>query len=702
MNQMQTGMQLQIQAQINSLQNQIADAKKNNAPAAEIKKLEQRLQLMKSALQSIGQMAANLKQTKFKGDPGPKWTGYLSAEKTSSSTFPVSSREAHVYLNFNEAIPTLHRVFNENDELDFKDDKGIGSVTDHAVTQVGTQTYTCDCSATGEAELHEVVVNFQAKTYTIQADAPLCSGGNGDDGTCGITWDISIPDEPLKNSNVLAGSKTYTEQIGEFKATVKLTWYLVRSYDIELIIKPVEYDTWLPEPGKDEKTKGNTMTVQLVLQGKNGKPLSQRPSFFRIRLENTSREPGITINYPIKPLSPSPPDLQLEDALAMDHDKEHQYMQIQSYLLPTATFRVNSFDGGGYSTLTATAVLEDGSVITGHLFTSSGTAEISIPKRNGSFIGEAWLKENNNPGDKDDKEISTGNNYNGDGLTAYEEYRGVISRGMFLRLDPQKKELGIYVNSSEQGFFEDGIELFEKASHLTAVWFEDMEIDLSERRLNKNAKSAHDYDQYVLWLFQSIIPGNKAIGKAYGGPGPPNKTYSVVIDAVMANREYQYWSNCARGMGVKLPFTLQDLIAKTIAHELGHGVNCWHHGPTNKVTANAAREIVEKEAKKYLIINHDGTEITDHSFPLVGYVGGKNNLESGDLSCYMIYQPFYQWSLTVKNNLPAFLMTPLLPLSHEFCTSKYGTGINEEMKGENDFFGDAKWGNCLAQIKLKE
>ncbi|MBL0130434.1 MAG: hypothetical protein IPP43_04340 [Chitinophagaceae bacterium] len=50
----------------------------------------------------------------------------------------------------------------------------------------------------------------------------------------------------------------------------------------------------------------------------------------------------------------------------------------------------------------------------------------------------------------DDKEYSTGNSNDGDGLTAYEEYRGVISEkefgprnpNKFGRLDPNKKRAG--------------------------------------------------------------------------------------------------------------------------------------------------------------------------------------------------------------------------------------------------------------------
>ena len=37
--------------------------------------------------------------------------------------------------------------------------------------------------------------------------------------------------------------------------------------------------------------------------------------------------------------------------------------------------------------------------------------------------------DNGNPGEMDDEETTPGNSNNGDGLSAYEEYRGLISEG---------------------------------------------------------------------------------------------------------------------------------------------------------------------------------------------------------------------------------------------------------------------------------
>lgn len=706
---MATNMQQTINNQISNIQQQLTNAKANNAPPKQIKELEQKLEAMKIAQKAISQYTTRKMEPQPKGPPGSKWTGYLSAVKKGSATFPPHKREAYIDLYFNEAIPTLHRIYNENEELKFQDDKGIGSLKDHSEVMYGTEWLICDCNTVGEAELHEVVVNKIAGTYDIQATAPGCDDGGG---SCGMTWDISIPNEPLTNPNVLSGTRTYKiEGAGQSSTVVTMTWYLVRESNVELIVKPIDYNKWLPEPGKDEQTVAqNKLSVDVFLQGKNGKPLNHKAIKFLIRLENTSREPGITINYPVNPISPAEPDLKLLDQPNAIVDDDGQQMEIECDGCTKANFKIGSFDGGGYATLKVIATLDDESVVAGHLFTSTGTTEVTIPKRNGSMIAESWLKANGNPGEMDDKEKSTGNNYNGDGLTAYEEYRGVISEAKFGksnpnkfgRLDPQKKELGVYVIKSEQAFFTDGIKLFEKASDLAVILFGGLEIDLATRKLNKNGKTNHDYDQYVLWLFKSLIPGGRAMGKAYGGPATPKKTYSVVIDLAATTREYQYWEKIAKYMGVPLPFTLKELVAKTTAHELGHGVNCWHHGISSKVKGIEAQKNLGNNA--YLIIDWTGAEITRHPYQIDGMVGGKENEESGNPFCLMIYHPHHRWSLAIKNGKPAFMEVPLSPLSVEFCVSKYGTNINEKdpATNDNDFFGDGKWGNCLAQIKLKE
>ncbi len=84
--------------------------------------------------------------------------------------------------------------------------------------------------------------------------------------------------------------------------------------------------------------------------------------------------------------------------------------------------------------------MEDGSQLKGHYLKRDGPVSIPYPDRHaGRLIAKSWLTKYKDPQENDDKEVTAGNNHNGDGLTAYEEYRGVISEGKHIRLDPNKK-----------------------------------------------------------------------------------------------------------------------------------------------------------------------------------------------------------------------------------------------------------------------
>ena len=88
------------------------------------------------------------------------------------------------------------------------------------------------------------------------------------------------------------------------------------------------------------------------------------------------------------------------------------------------------------------------------LLKPGGTSDILLPKRKpSSIIGEPWLSSNGNPQEGDDNDTSPGNKNNGDGFSALEEYRGIISEGKFKRLDPKKKDLGVQIKKAEKEIF---------------------------------------------------------------------------------------------------------------------------------------------------------------------------------------------------------------------------------------------------------
>ncbi len=650
------------------------------------------------------------------------WSGTLTLDEI--YTGQTGKSERHVTVNFSNTLPTLHRdesslLPGDPTAVDhFTDDKGTGSETYHDEAIIaGKKIGMTDASGSGQSQLN--IVDINDEDYYIHAIGPVCHGTqinllDGSTTEAGpYTTDIVISERWVgKKPDILSGSKTETVEMPGGMGTVNrtITWHLTRltAGDVELIVTPENYDSWLPEPGKNEYTVGSVMNVSLKLQARGGGSTTRKAKSFELKLLNTSKEPGITINFPIAPWDDPMPDVRFLVQSNAAVEEEFQKMTINCPGgCQSSRFKVGAYDGGGWTTLVAEAILQDDTRIQGMLFISGGEREIRIPKRDpNSKIAKAWLTDHGNPGETDDKEASTGNGYKGDGLTAYEEYRGVISEyefgnrnnSKFGRLDPNNKELGVKIKRVELPLFAEAFQWFENASDLKIIRFYENEIS-SDRRLNKNVLSAHDYDQFVLRVEKRNLPAG-TIGTCYRGPGIPAAIDPVVFDWAQIQGAYQSRVNEVRPD--RLKFTLREYLAQTVAHELGHAVNVWHHGKDNRVnTWDAA-------AKRYNPINvisngprifdRHGTLITTRPYSLSSVGRSSSTVESGDLSCMLNYYPYYEWGYTVgADGADIYNQEPLIPLGKKLCISMIGTGFN----GTQLYFGNAARGNCLAQVKLR-
>ncbi|MEO7307127.1 MAG: hypothetical protein ABIR78_05995, partial [Ferruginibacter sp.] len=430
-------------------------------------------------------------RTKHNFEDGGRWTGSLSLDETVIHANGVvnGKSEKHVRVAFLDALPA------SNGNYDSADNKGTGTYSIQGEsTMIGGQKCSMDCQGGGLAILNAVNINEEANTYDIDAIGPDCNGTktctgegtkpygpDGDD-------EITVSDQHLLDKDVLSGTVSTSAELPNGLGTITktITWHLVRSKatDVELIVTPADYDTWLPEPGKNELNKGSVMTINLKLQGKNGKPFQEKAESFELRLSNTSKDTGITINYPISPDAKQLPDLRFLMHPGIESIEEDQFISVGSSDGLTGKALIASYDGGGWTTLTVEAILKDKRHIRGSLLVSNGETDIRIPKRDpNSKIAKAWLKANGNPGDMDDREATTGNINDGDGLTAYEEYRGVIAitkvqgsfKEKFRRLDPKKKELGVLVKRKQFPLFSEGIDWLENATGLEVIRFDETE-----------------------------------------------------------------------------------------------------------------------------------------------------------------------------------------------------------------------------------
>jgi hypothetical protein len=187
-----------------------------------------------------------------------------------------------------------------------------------------------------------------------------------------------------------------------------------------------------------------------------------------------------------------------------------------------------------------------------------------------------------------------------------------------------------------------------------------------------------------------------ALGSVFtpsNAPDIPAKTNSVVVDIGAVNNEYN--TMAARENPARLPFTISDFIANVTAHELGHGVNIWHHGQVSNFASPVSAD--PSHLPLIRIFNRNGSAI-NQPYTISGTIGRKGNTESGDLTCFMAYVPYCHWAYTPgADGAWIFNEVPMLDIGRKICTSARGTGINAGII----YFGNAEKGNCLHQIKLK-
>jgi hypothetical protein len=523
------------------------------------------------------------------------------------------------------------------------------------------------CSGRGAAQLWEVSFNKEESTYNVHAISPTFTCTN--EGTyCEQNqgpmhpFDIVAYDQPLptSNPNVLVGSVTHTGDVpGVGGGATTISWNLVRTIDVHLVVIPQDYDNWMPEPGRDEITKGNVLHLSLKLQKGNGQAPEVKAKSFELELENTSSEPGITLNAPLVPRIDLP-DLRFQiEQPNSQLDNNFQFLRINCNGCSQAAASIASFDGGGYTTLKVKAILEDNSEVIGSLHVANGIREIPIPKREStSNIAARWRVANNVANDDEDIEESNGNTNNGDGLSAYEEYRGVIAEGVFKRLDPRKKELGVRMKRAEFALFTTGIRLLENEADIKVIRFHENEIG-NDRRLNKNSATSNIYEQNALKLEKVRLPEGVmgACEPIEVSPKIPKLATRVSVDVdQMMQIEAHYIAIGSAG-----PSSLQDEIAATTAHELGHALGISHHGPGGHVG------IERVFSRTDVVLSPRGDSIRFRPYELgKKCVGKKGSVQSGDLSCFMAYNQYYRWAANEKPNQLIFAEVPPIPIGKNY------------------------------------
>ncbi|MEW6319724.1 MAG: hypothetical protein AB1635_01415 [Acidobacteriota bacterium] len=436
----------------------------------------------------------------------------------------------------------------------------------------------------------------------------------------------------------MRGSFTATGRGSEAGITRSLTWDLHRRLAVDCTLGEVDA-SW--RPTVDEQMRPVTVRASidpaLGLEGR-----------FRFTLAEVSREPGYALNVgtgtglDLRFTSSQPAPFGAPETRADGYAIESNDAGTES------TVSVTAYDFGAWGRLRAEVIID------GEWYgcrTAGGDDAVTIPvDENGNRIWDTWERNTgiwDRPASEDaDDDEGAAADHPGDGLSNYEEYRGLMVRGGWVSTHPRYRELFVFDAIGE------GIGHFG-ASGVSTYLIEQDEL-AGDRTINPNRNYATRGPQRALRLEDARLdPG--VLGIVLSGVGTPNTTDRVFVDTLQATGE---------------------ALESTIAHELGHGVGVEHHGAYDEGRCNGGE---------------------------VGLISLWRGAYSGDRACVMAYgsaRYYRAWDGR------CYAWTWPEEWGTTFCLTKSGSGINAGERRVEDghplpVAGDATYGACRHAIRLR-
>ncbi len=468
------------------------------------------------------------------------------------------------------------------------------------------------------------------------------------------------------------------------------------------IDEPAAYKTWRPKTTPDAQA-GPPLEVTARVVAKNGGPPRVAVKSFEWELEDTSREPGVTMNFPVN-AADRRLDLELDAAgefFVLENEKQRMVRAVRSGF--SDTVQVVPYDWGGWCTLRVTAIMADGRRIVGKLKGKSETG-LRVPKRAAdSHIADAWKTETGARGadDADDENEPVGSGVKGDGLTLYQEYRGFYEAEQHISGDPKTKDF--FVRLQDTPYAALGVEEFAYVTRLKVHYeFTEEQFPWS-RIINANrSRGAHLVSQHGI-----VVRVNDALEDKFttiGAPGNPGRIIAVEL---------------CPGADQADPVR----VSAKIAHELGHCVNIAHHGEADYKYRKVewfvrdgrlfeTNPAIGPSVKEIWIVDESLTDRTpgmiaelrkDPGARSKYWIGQPQGQHSGFENCLMRYDCSLAYVLpyAVDNRVTHFFE----PLGHLLCTSPVGTGVNKDGRPDPvSRYGDAAAGrgDCLHQLHVTD
>lgn len=494
----------------------------------------------------------------------------------------------------------------------------------------------------------------------------------------------------------------------------------VRLLGTALVKTPID---WIPKA-----TAGEIKIPLQILTRREGKwRVARRKKFARFKLKITSCQKGVCMNFPLN--GNTNPDLFFYEEKMSDYILKSNVTDLTSvchtsiennndnpahanhYLCAITKERVTAFYGptvrcedyGAFGSLEVTAnncvklvPLESISDFINNLDVTApaGTEnhKVKIPRDdNENDIADGDVFHDFFYDADEDADIDPASNHEGDGLTAYEEYRGFIIGGgtkprKHIRTSCFVKDVFIYdkdnlLEMPVDGTTATGLKYFEETGLRVHVIYDPSLYNNNERVINFNHGSHHGGEQHGILIEKGTLQGNLGVTSITYPAGtqppegsPPKQALKCVIDVAKNLSEPN-----------------KNQLAVTIAHELGHAVNMWHHGP-----------------KKIHPCPGSPVQALVNGVWQAGPAELASGTTSGDVDCIMRYTAgnmgvlgwcdgnhhFHHYGSLSGNEYSTLNDIP----GKSFCNSPTGTGLNNQ----NGHTNNATKGNCRSQIRVKD
>lgn len=489
---------------------------------------------------------------------------------------------------------------------------------------------------------------------------------------------------PEKFGNISYSSVHTVSSYGQRHGTLTLQVALSPNppEKVELIVEPpADLAKWRPIGGEDETIAGDFIPIKVRLQKPGGGVPKTKVTRFKYQLLDTSSEKGVCMNWPRQPASPQPRDLQFEPGqnggLTIG-DSERQSASQVGGMMTAGGVVISCFDYGASGRFIAEAELEDGRTILG-VVQGTQLEYLNLPARaNDSRIASVFLQDHGATGLKDDDDSENdpvGDGFKGDGLTLYEEYRGFKHGDGWVTGDPKTKD--VFVINGLRGMRQvlRGIALFEVVTRFNVhSLLREYQVN-DQRVINFNHTDApHVVDQHVIRIRAERKMSEGADAARVEKIGTPGIARSVLIPpdwpvfSTTHGRTYEYF-------------------AATLAHEMLHDCNVYHHGEVDKIVEwqyvpGSPAQVVESDYGPITVMDENGQVITpDQGFPDPAHlskrkvwIGIDQGQHSGDEDCLMRYDCAFAYRAKTDPSVRYLARGESTGMG--FCVTAAGTGVN--------------------------